>query len=47
MVKLALFEENRLKKLAYMARGGWDALRGRGGIYAKNVSSQHTDIIAG
>lgn len=34
IVKLALFEENRLKKLAYMARGGWDALRGRSGIYS-------------
>jgi len=35
IVKLALFEENRLKKLAYMARGGWDALRGRHGMYAR------------
>jgi rhamnosyltransferase len=35
IVKLVLFEENRLKKLAYMARGGWDALRGRHGMYAK------------
>jgi rhamnosyltransferase len=34
IVKLALFEENRLKKLAYMARGGWDALRGRHGIHS-------------
>jgi rhamnosyltransferase len=34
IVKLVLFEENRLKKLAYMARGGWDALRRRGGIYS-------------
>ncbi len=34
IVKLALFEKSRLKKLAYMARGGWDALRGRGGIYS-------------
>lgn len=34
IVKLALFEKNRLKKLAYMARGGWDALRGRGGAYS-------------
>jgi rhamnosyltransferase len=47
IIKLALFEENRLKKLAYMARGGWDALRGHGGIYAKSVSSQHKKIIAG
>ena len=37
-VKLALFEENRLKKLAYIARGGWDALRGRGGIYSRSKS---------
>jgi rhamnosyltransferase len=35
IVKLALFEENRLKKLAYIARGGWDALRGRHGMYAR------------
>ena len=35
VVKLALFEENRLEKLAYMARGGWDALRGRGGNYSR------------
>lgn len=34
IVKLALFEENRLEKLACMARGGWDALRGRHGIYS-------------
>jgi rhamnosyltransferase len=34
IVKLALFEENRLKKFAYMARGGWDALRGHGGIHS-------------
>jgi rhamnosyltransferase len=35
IVKLVLFEENRLEKMAYMARGGWDALRGRHGMYAK------------
>jgi hypothetical protein len=35
IVKLVLFEENRQEKLAYMARGGWDALRGRHGIYTK------------
>jgi rhamnosyltransferase len=35
IVKLVLFESNRLKKLAYIARGAWDALRGRGGAYAK------------
>lgn len=34
IVKLVLFEENRLEKLAYMARGGWDALRGRYGNYS-------------
>ena len=35
IVKLVLFEENRLEKIAYMARGGWDAIRGRHGMYAK------------
>ncbi|HEX3156113.1 MAG TPA: glycosyltransferase family 2 protein, partial [Candidatus Angelobacter sp.] len=35
IVKLVLFEENRQEKLAYMARGGRDALRGRHGIYTK------------
>lgn len=34
IVKLVLFEDNRLEKLAYMARGGWDALRGRYGNYS-------------
>lgn len=34
IVKLGLFETNRLEKLAYMVRGGWDALRGRGGAYS-------------
>jgi len=33
IVKLVLFESNRLEKLAFVARGGWDAVRGRGGIY--------------
>jgi rhamnosyltransferase len=35
IIKLALFETNRLEKLAYMARGGWDALRGQYGVYAR------------
>ena len=35
ILKLALFEENRFKKLAYMARGCWDALRGQHGMYAR------------
>jgi rhamnosyltransferase len=35
IIKLALFETNRLEKLAYMARGGWDALRGLSGIYSR------------
>ena len=34
IVKLVLFENDRLGKLTYMARGGWDALRGRGGAYS-------------
>ncbi len=34
IIKLILFEKDRLKKLAYMARGGWDALRGRSGVYS-------------
>ena len=35
IVKLVLFESNRLEKLAFAARGGWDALRGRHGMYAR------------
>jgi rhamnosyltransferase len=35
IVKLVLFESDRMEKLAYIARGGWDALRGRHGIYIK------------
>jgi rhamnosyltransferase len=34
IVKLVLFESNRWEKLAFAARGGWDALRGRGGAYS-------------
>jgi rhamnosyltransferase len=34
IVKLVLFESNRLEKLAFVARGGWDAIRGRGGAYS-------------
>jgi rhamnosyltransferase len=36
LIKLVLFEEDRAKKLAYIARGGWDALRGRGGMYSRS-----------
>jgi len=38
IIKLALFEEDRLKKLAYMVRGAWDALRGRSGVYGGSSS---------
>src|SRR6476646_73299 len=38
VIKLALFETGRFKKLGYMARGGWDALRGRSGVYARSNS---------
>lgn len=34
IVKMVLFESNRWEKLAFAARGGWDALRGRGGAYS-------------
>ncbi|HEY2361378.1 MAG TPA: glycosyltransferase family 2 protein [Candidatus Angelobacter sp.] len=34
IVKMVLFESNRLEKLVFAARGGWDALRGRGGAYS-------------
>jgi rhamnosyltransferase len=34
IVKLILFESNRWEKLAFAARGGWDALRRRGGAYS-------------
>jgi rhamnosyltransferase len=34
IVKLVLFESNRLEKLAFVARGEWDAIRGRGGAYS-------------
>jgi rhamnosyltransferase len=40
IVKLVLFESNRLEKLAFMARGGWDALRGRGGAYSRAIVSK-------
>ncbi|MGB8129543.1 MAG: glycosyltransferase family 2 protein [Candidatus Angelobacter sp.] len=40
IIKLLLFEKNRGRKLVFITRGGWDALRGRGGIYTKNVSSE-------
>jgi rhamnosyltransferase len=38
MLKLVLFEKDRWRKLALMARGVWDALRGRSGIYGKSIS---------
>jgi rhamnosyltransferase len=34
IVKLVLFESNRWEKLAFAARGVWDAIRGRGGAYS-------------
>jgi rhamnosyltransferase len=34
IVKLVLFESDRLEKLAFVAKGGWDAVRGRGGPYS-------------
>ncbi len=34
IVKMVLFESNRLEKLAFVARGGWDAIRGRSGAYS-------------
>lgn len=34
IVKLVLFESNRWEKLAFAVKGGWDALRGRGGAYS-------------
>ena len=34
IVKLVLFERNRWEKLAFAARGIWDALRVRGGAYS-------------
>jgi rhamnosyltransferase len=34
IVKLVLFESNRWEKLAFAARGVWDALRGRMGAYS-------------
>jgi rhamnosyltransferase len=37
VVKLLLFEEDRMRKLGYIARGVWDALRGRSGKYAKTL----------
>jgi len=34
IVKLVLFESNRWEKLAFAARGVWDAIRGRMGAYS-------------
>jgi rhamnosyltransferase len=47
IIKLLLFEKNRSRKLTFTARGTWDALRGRSGIYAKDASSRRKEIIAG
>ncbi len=40
IVKLVLFESNRLEKLAFVARGIWDAIRGRGGAYSRANASK-------
>jgi rhamnosyltransferase len=40
IVKLALFESNRLEKLAFVTRGGWDAIRGRQGAYSRANASK-------
>lgn len=37
IVKLVLFEKNRGRKLSFIARGIWDALRGRNGMYAQSA----------
>jgi rhamnosyltransferase len=34
IVKMVFFESNRWEKLAFAARGVWDAIRGRGGAYS-------------
>ncbi len=40
MVKLLLFEQDRCRKLGYIARGAWDAFRGRNGMYSEgNIPS--------
>jgi rhamnosyltransferase len=40
LVKLALFEKNRGAKLRCIARGAWDALRGRSGPYTHAIPRQ-------
>jgi rhamnosyltransferase len=35
VIKLMLFEQDRRQKLGFIARGVWDALRGRSGMYTK------------
>lgn len=40
LIKLLLFEQDRRQKLAYSARGVWDALRGRSGELAKGAPIQ-------
>jgi rhamnosyltransferase len=47
IVKLLLFEKNRGRKLTFITRGAWDALRGRSGMYAKDASSRRKESIAG
>ena len=41
LIKLVLYEQDRGRKLAFMARGAWDAIRGRTGMYrqARSLSS--------
>ena len=34
-VKLVLFEQDRRRKLLFIAKGAWDAVRGRSGMYAQ------------
>jgi rhamnosyltransferase len=35
VVKLVLFEQDRRRKLLFIAKGAWDAVRGRSGMYAQ------------
>jgi rhamnosyltransferase len=40
IIKMFLFEEKPLQKLAHMAKGGWDACRGRSGSYQGALSQR-------
>jgi rhamnosyltransferase len=40
VVKLVLFEEDRKRKLSFIARGVWDAMRGRSGMYTNETSGR-------